>query len=353
QFPHVEEEHATFLRYAETTKINSTLFDHTGSGDTHYAVRLNGSESERIGLARSLAVMTGDTMRAEVYAKYLDPDPSNWTAALHDLMAAIAAGTAPTGTVVEAVPPSGGDAFPFAGLLDAAKAGDTGTRAYLNILLFDENLGFLDAAYVPVSMAAREDGTGVPHERLAEETVVQQPGYAYIYFSNDSDQPLEVFFDDFTVEHVNSAIVQADDYYPFGMGIASLSHRRENAFLNNYLYQGDFSEKSDLTGWNSFYLRNYDSQIGRWTSVDPYDQYPSPYMGRGNDPINTIDPDGGFGIGVGAAQIALGAYSVYRAYDQGGIHAVGQSLMMGFLSGLGGGYNPASMGEGIAHGVVS
>src|SRR5690606_1485340 len=55
----------------------------------------------------------------------------------------------------------------------------------------------------------------------------------------------------------------------------------------------------------------------------------------------------------GAAQIALGAYSVYRAYDQGGIHAVGQSLMMGFLSGLGGGYNPASMGEGIAHGVVS
>src|SRR5690606_20140248 len=217
QFPHVEEEHATFLRYAETTKINSTLFDHTGSGDTHYAVRLNGSESERIGLAKSLAVMTGDTIRAEVYAKYLDPDPSNWTAALHDLMAAIAGGTAPTGTVIEAVPPVGGDGVPFAELLDAAKAGDTGTRAYLNILLFDENLGFLDAAYVPVSMAAREDGTGVPHERLAEEIIVQQRGYAYIYFSNDNDQPLEVFFDDFTVELAHSAIVQADDYYPLGM----------------------------------------------------------------------------------------------------------------------------------------
>src|SRR5690606_28460426 len=159
-------------------------------------VRLNGSESERIGLARSLAVMTGDTIKAEVYAKYLDPDPSNWTAALQNLMAAIAGGTAPTGTVIEAVPPSDGDGFPFEGLLDLAKAGDTGTRAYLNILLFDEGLAFLDAAFVPVSMAAREDGTNIPHEKLGGEIVVQQPGYAYIYFSNDNGQPLEVFFDD-------------------------------------------------------------------------------------------------------------------------------------------------------------
>ena len=76
------------------------------------AVRLNGSESERKGLAKSLALMTGDTVRAEVFAKYLDPDPSNWTAAMQDLMAAIAAGTAPPGTVIEAVPPVGGDGFP-------------------------------------------------------------------------------------------------------------------------------------------------------------------------------------------------------------------------------------------------
>src|SRR5690554_6837467 len=148
---HEDDESATFLRYAETTKINSTLFDHTGNGDTHYAIRLNGSENERIGLAKSLAVMTGDTIRAEAYAKYLDPDPSNWTAPLHDLMAAIAGGTAPTGTVIEAVPPVGCDGFPFAGLLDAAKAGDTGPQAYLNILVFDENLAFVDGAFVPVT----------------------------------------------------------------------------------------------------------------------------------------------------------------------------------------------------------
>src|SRR5690606_15222914 len=196
------------------------------------AVRLNGSESERIGLAKSLAVMTGDIIRAEVFAKYLDPDPSNWTAALHDLMAAIAGGTAPTGTVIEAVPPVGGDGFPFAGLLDAAKANDTGTRAYLNILLFDENLAFLDAAFVPVTTAAMENGTNIPHEKLSGELVVQQPRYAYIYCSSYIPQPLQVLFDDFTVTHSHSAIVQADDYYPFGlifngMMIRFLSHSKE------------------------------------------------------------------------------------------------------------------------------
>src|SRR5690554_490681 len=85
---------------------------------------------------------------------------------------------------------------------------------YLNILHFDESLELLDTAYVLVTAAAKEDAQA--HEKLSEEIVVQQPGYVYIYLSNDNEQPLEVFFDDFTVEHAHSAIVQTDDYYPFG-----------------------------------------------------------------------------------------------------------------------------------------
>src|SRR5690606_7353055 len=254
------------------------------------AVRLNGSESERIGLARSLAVMTGDTIKAEVFAKYLDPDPSNWTAALQNLMAAIAAGTAPTGTVIEAVPPGGGDGFPFAGLLDAAKAGDTGTRAYLNILLFDENLTFVDGAFVPVTTAAMENGTNVPHEKLSQEIVVQQPGYAYIYFSNDNDQPLEVFFDDFTVEHVHSAIVQADDYYPFGMTFNG--YRRENSVANKFLYNGkELQDDLDLE-WYDYGARFYDPACACFHRVDPIaDNYAfqTPYAYAANNPIKYID----------------------------------------------------------------
>ncbi|MEM6814947.1 MAG: RHS repeat-associated core domain-containing protein [Bacteroidota bacterium] len=45
---------------------------------------------------------------------------------------------------------------------------------------------------------------------------------------------------------------------------------------------------------NHFELRMYDPLIGRWLQVDPYGQYASSYLGMGNNPINRVDPDGGF-----------------------------------------------------------
>ena len=59
------------------------------------------------------------------------------------------------------------------------------------------------------------------------------------------------------------------------------------------LHQGAFSEFDETTGWNNFALRNYDPQTARWTGADPYDQFPNPYTGMGNNPVNMVDPDGG------------------------------------------------------------
>jgi RHS repeat-associated protein len=64
-----------------------------------------------------------------------------------------------------------------------------------------------------------------------------------------------------------------------------------------YGYQGEFAEKDSETDWNSFELRQYDSDVARWLSVDPYQQYWSPYVAMGNDPTNQIDPDGGLSGG--------------------------------------------------------
>lgn len=83
-------------------------------------------------------------------------------------------------------------------------------------------------------------------------------------------------------------VVYSADYYPFGQVIAAVG------IPSRYGYQGEYSEKDSETGWNSFYLRNYDPAIGRWLTVDPYGQYYSPYVGMGNDPINRSDPDGGW-----------------------------------------------------------
>ena len=49
----------------------------------------------------------------------------------------------------------------------------------------------------------------------------------------------------------------------------------------------------DDLGWNDFELRSYDPQIGRFLQNDPYDQFASGYVGMGNDPVNSIDEDGG------------------------------------------------------------
>ncbi|MBD3346742.1 MAG: hypothetical protein GF401_16930, partial [Chitinivibrionales bacterium] len=46
--------------------------------------------------------------------------------------------------------------------------------------------------------------------------------------------------------------------------------------------------------WRGDYFgaRYYDADIGRWTSVDPVQQYMDSYLYGGNSPINRIDPDG-------------------------------------------------------------
>jgi RHS repeat-associated protein len=65
-----------------------------------------------------------------------------------------------------------------------------------------------------------------------------------------------------------------------------------------YAYQGQELDKE--TGMEAFQLRLWDGRIGRWLSPDPYGQHFSPYLGMGNSPVNTIDPDGGWETKFGA-----------------------------------------------------
>jgi RHS repeat-associated protein len=60
-----------------------------------------------------------------------------------------------------------------------------------------------------------------------------------------------------------------------------------------YQYQGQFAEKDEETGWNHFELREYDPIIARWLSFDPYRVHPSPYVAMRNNPVNSVDADGG------------------------------------------------------------
>lgn len=77
------------------------------------------------------------------------------------------------------------------------------------------------------------------------------------------------------------------DYYPYGTAqtLANNDYR--------YGYQGKYAEVDKETECNNFDFRMYDAQIGRWMSTDPMGEFWSPYTGMGNNPISTVDPDGG------------------------------------------------------------
>jgi RHS repeat-associated protein len=102
------------------------------------------------------------------------------------------------------------------------------------------------------------------------------------------------YFDDFEITHKANpqklTVSSWAEYYAFGK-VAKASCPANGAY--RYGYQGEFAEKDQETDWNSFELRQYDSDIARWLSVDPMRQHHSPYLAMSNNPVNFIDPTGG------------------------------------------------------------
>ena len=99
---------------------------------------------------------------------------------------------------------------------------------------------------------------------------------------------------------VNLAVVQRDDYYPFGLTFNSYATSPEN------LYKYNGKEEQKEWGVFDYEARFYDPALGRWGVVDPkaslFYAY-SPYNYVGNNPIRRVDPTGetGWDVVLGAA----------------------------------------------------
>lgn len=287
-------EQGEILRYQNARLVQSSLFDHTNGAATGYSARLSGRANEVYGLAKSLSVMPGDTIKMEVFVKYVEASGSN-TQALTDFIASIVSGTAPAGTVLDGAGyGSSTSSFYYAGHLNTSASSGTGPKAFLNWLILDKDFNFLDGGFRRVSQAAMENGSNAPHERLFMDTLfIRQPGYVYVYLSNENGTAVEVFFDDFKVEHVKSPVVQMDDYYPFGQSFNS--HRREHSFKNRFLYNGKELQNDLGIGWYDYVARQYDPLLGRFLSVDPAADLMrrfSVYTYAYDNPIRFTDPDG-------------------------------------------------------------
>jgi RHS repeat-associated protein len=111
----------------------------------------------------------------------------------------------------------------------------------------------------------------------------------------------DVFFDDLKVTHTKSSIVQANDYYPFGLTFNS--YTRENAVPNRWKFQGQEHVDDLGLNWDSFKWRNHQPDIGRFFNVDPLAEkfyYNSPYAFSENKVIGHIELEGLEGISIKA-----------------------------------------------------
>lgn len=283
-------ENPYFDNYDQITRL-SNLMKKSGS----YSHRLTGGGTDIVGLMKTLYVSKGDKVSAEVYGKYLDAqftdEEINGTALINALVSMLGGGTlSGEGTVVEN---SLNTDFLSAAMADDSE--ETSPKAYLNYILLDKNFNYLNSGFDRLSESAADpgDGTGT-HQRLSfEEILIEEDGYLMVFLSNESDQSVEVFWDDFRVDHHYNAVLQADDYYPFGLTFNS--YQRSYSKANNYKYQGKEEVPEMGGGTYDFHARMYDATLGKTFQMDPMAEkfygY-SPYSWVMNNPLIMIDPTG-------------------------------------------------------------
>ena len=252
------------------------------------SARLNAFESRVMGPSMSLKVMPGDTIKMNVFAKY------DMKAKTKDAVTGMAAIVASSFVTEEMAPEAAiivrqALQAPLSAAQTTLFAKDhTIPKAYLNYLFFDKNMKYKTGGFKQVS----EEALG-KFEEMELDFAPQEEGYLMIYVANQTNEPLDVFFDQMAVEHTSGPIIRVDDYYPFGM--AFNTGTLTGALTNKYLYNGKELQQELGLDWYDYGARMYDASLGRWFVIDPLsDKYNSfsPYIYTLNNPIIFIDEDG-------------------------------------------------------------
>jgi len=164
--------------------------------------------------------------------------------------------------------------------------------------MFDQNLQLIPAQSGTVQVPTG-GGSGIPWTTIRPSTLdgevlrADAPGYIVIYINNNSIGK-DVYFDDIKIEHYNGNVLEESHYYPFGL---TVSQAASGATAPENPYKYNTKELETTFGLQNYEYgaRQYNSQIGRWNSIDPLaDKYYSisPFVYVANRPTVAIDPDG-------------------------------------------------------------
>ncbi len=100
-----------------------------------------------------------------------------------------------------------------------------------------------------------------------------------------------------------NAVVAAYNYLPSGGFMGEVFESAKP--VCDYLYTGQEFDRE--LGLYNYRTRLCDVELGRFYSTDPMEQFSSPYLYAGGDPINLVDPDGEFAWGAFFLAIGISA----------------------------------------------
>ncbi|HQQ83679.1 MAG TPA: RHS repeat-associated core domain-containing protein, partial [Cyclobacteriaceae bacterium] len=280
-----------------TSRVNFDLMDHTDSvyDQTDYSQKLYGNSGSQVGVAKSFKVYPGDKVSIRAFAKYYDPETT--TSNLSGFASALvsAYGVSPPGSGEAANAWSALNNYGAVAAGGGGHANSSGSypKAYVNLIAFDKKYNFLDGAWDQINGGRQLGSTPTAHDEMYQEYVAREEGYVYVFVSNENPTLVEVYFDDVTVTITPGNVIQANEYYPYGLQTTN-SWTRSSTLDNNFLYNGG-TELNRTTQVYDLYYRNYDPALGRFGQVDPKaSKYGpvSPYHFAGNSPVVMNDPMG-------------------------------------------------------------
>ncbi len=290
-------EAATNTNFTNYFRTSFDLVDRTDAGTTYTHVQhLNGGVNGRVGIGKSISVLPGDKVSIEAHAKYFNAgSTSNTTSFITALATAFGTSSTATGELGKL----------YSGLNSYATAvpngnhpddDETAPKAFVTILLFDKDYNLVDAAWKQITTVGLQSSPTVkqpPHDYLFKEVTVREPGFAYVFVSNEHPTYVDVYFDDVTVTHTPSPIVSSSDYFAFGL--QHTTGERAGMYEQRTLFQSQELQDELKIGWVQFKWRNHDPSIGRFFNVDPISEkyyYNSTYAFSENKVIAHIELEG-------------------------------------------------------------
>ncbi|MBL7832867.1 MAG: hypothetical protein JNK18_02890 [Cyclobacteriaceae bacterium] len=259
-----------------------------------YAAVISGG----VGPAKMLSVTEGDKLHLEAHGRYTGTVGSGKiTAAVLASAVTSTFGVLPTGETQTAYNSING------GVLGSPVGEYSGTpKAYLCYFLFSADYSWYQFGYSGLSTDA-----SVAFEQLSIDITVDLPpgvnnGFLYVYVANETTGT-PVHFDDIKIIHERAAqslqVLEASDYYPFGLTINPISYRQERRddaqVRNNVGFQGQEMQRDFGLNWYQYEYRMHDPAIGRFGSVDPLSEkyyYNSPYAFSENRLVDGIELEG-------------------------------------------------------------